>query len=77
VSTKPVETGETGSRQFVRTFKRDYVRISPCPDARTVIALLPTWFERYNTIHPHSALGYRAPREFIAQRSNREPVSET
>lgn len=26
---------------FVRTFKRDYVRINPTPDARTVIEQLP------------------------------------
>ncbi|MCA3638320.1 MAG: transposase, partial [Methylobacterium sp.] len=62
---------------FVRTFKRDYVRVSPRPDARTVIAQLPRWFDHYNTVHPHSALGYRSPREFINERSNREALSET
>lgn len=24
------------------------------------------WFEHYNAVHPHRALGYRSPREFIA-----------
>ncbi|WP_426232134.1 integrase core domain-containing protein, partial [Pararhizobium sp. DWP3-4] len=23
------------------------------------------WFEHYNTLHPHKALGYRSPREFL------------
>ncbi|WP_288430672.1 integrase core domain-containing protein, partial [uncultured Agrobacterium sp.] len=25
----------------------------------------PLWFEHYNTLHPHKALGYRSPREFL------------
>ncbi|WP_407811192.1 integrase core domain-containing protein, partial [Staphylococcus aureus] len=43
---------------FVKTFKRDYVSVNPLPDAITVIAQLPSWFEHYNTLHPHKALGY-------------------
>ncbi|MBX4935218.1 IS3 family transposase [Rhizobium bangladeshense] len=50
---------------FVKTFKRDYVSVNPLPDAITVIAQLPSWFEHYNTLHPHKALGYRSPREFL------------
>jgi putative transposase len=23
------------------------------------------WFEHYNTLHPHKALGYQSPREFL------------
>ncbi len=34
-------------------------------DVKTVIAQLPLWFEHYNTLHPHKALGYRSPREFL------------
>lgn len=77
--TTPIESPQSNgmAEAFVRTFKRDYVRVSPCPDARTVIAQLPRWFEHYNTVHPHSALGYRSPREFINERSNREALSET
>ena len=52
---------------FVRTFKRDYVAMNPKPDALTVIRSLPGWFEHYNDLHPHRALGYRSPREIIAQ----------
>ncbi len=50
---------------FVKTFKRDYVSVNPVPDAETVIAQLPSWFEHYNTLQPHNALGYRSPREFL------------
>ncbi|WP_374786289.1 integrase core domain-containing protein, partial [Paenochrobactrum gallinarii] len=28
------------------------------------------WFEHYNELHPHKALGYRSPREFIAEKIN-------
>lgn len=54
---------------FVKTFKRDYVAVNPIPNAETVIAQLPLWFEHYNTLHSHKALGYQSPREFIAQQS--------
>jgi putative transposase len=50
---------------FVKTFKRDYVRLSILPDAATVIALLPAWFEDYNEVHPHSGLKFLSPREFL------------
>jgi len=52
---------------FVRTLKRDYVRVSPRPNTRTVIEQLPGWLAHYNHVHPHRALGYRSPREYIAQ----------
>jgi transposase InsO family protein len=46
--------------------KRDYVHVSPCPDAQTVMHQLSAWINHYNEVHPHKALGYRSPREFIA-----------
>ena len=66
--TTPVRSPQSNgmAEAFVRTMKRDYVRVSPRPDARTVIAQLPAWFEHYNAVHPHRALGYKSPREFIA-----------
>ncbi|MDE3022948.1 MAG: integrase core domain-containing protein, partial [Pseudomonadota bacterium] len=33
-----------------------------------VMQQLPEWFERYNTEHPHSALGYLPPRMFREKR---------
>ena len=51
---------------FVRTIKRDYVRISPRPNAEAVLRQLPAWIAHYNEVHPHKALSYRSPSEFIA-----------
>jgi len=69
--TTPVESPQSNgmAEAFVRTIKRDYVRVSPLTDAWTVLRQLPFWFEHYNTVHPHRALGYRSPREFINSRS--------
>ncbi|TCQ06317.1 integrase-like protein [Sphingomonas sp. PP-CC-3A-396] len=52
---------------FVRTLKRDYARVNPRPNAQSVIDQLPGWFAHYNEVHPHRALRYQSPREFIAQ----------
>jgi putative transposase len=49
---------------FVKTFKRDYVAINPTPDGPAVLQKLVDWFSDYNSVHPHSALGYRSPDEF-------------
>jgi putative transposase len=49
---------------FVKTFRRDYLRLSILPDAATVLGLLPAWMDDYNTIHPHSALRFHSPAEF-------------
>jgi putative transposase len=67
----PVRSPESngGCEAFVKTFKRDYVRVNPRPDAMSVLQRLPEWFEDYNTIHPHSGLQMRSPREFISQQS--------
>lgn len=75
--TTPVTSPQSNgmAEAFVRTIKRDYARVNPLPDARTVIESLPLWFDHYNTVHPHSALRYRSPREFIAAQSNQEAVS--
>jgi putative transposase len=63
----PVESPESNgmAEAFVRTFKRDYVRVSPIPDAATAIAAIEHWMNDYNEVHPHSRLGYRSPREYI------------
>jgi putative transposase len=59
---------------FVKTFKRDYVRISPIPNAAAALALVDSWMEDYNTVHPHSRLGYRSPREYILSQPVACPV---
>jgi transposase InsO family protein len=64
----PVESPESNgmAESFVKTFKRDYVRVNPIPDARTALSRIDHWMEDYNSEHPHSRLGYRSPREYIA-----------
>jgi transposase InsO family protein len=64
----PIESPESNgmAEAFVKTFKRDYVRVNPIPDAAAALALIDFWMEDYNTVHPHSRLGYRSPREYIA-----------
>lgn len=71
--TTPLESPQSNgmAEAFVRTFRRDYVRPSGCPDAATVLRSLPTWFTHYNEVHPHRALRYRSPRQFI--RANLTP----
>jgi putative transposase len=63
----PVESPESHdmAEAFVKTFKRDYVRVNPIPDAATALKLIDRWMEDYNTVHPHSRLAYRSPREYI------------
>jgi transposase InsO family protein len=67
----PVESPESNgmAEAFVKTFKRDYVRVAALPNANAALALIETWMEDYNTVHPHSRLGYRSPREYIATQS--------
>ena len=64
----PVESPESNgmAEAFVKTFKRDYVRVHPIPDACTALLRIDQWMEDYNSEHPHSRLGYRSPREYIA-----------
>src|ERR1700758_1387651 len=68
--TTPIESPQSNgmAEAFVRTIKRDYVRVNPRPDAQTVMRQLSAWITHYNEVHPHKALGYRSPREFIAAR---------
>ena len=49
---------------FVNTFKRDYVYLNDRPDAKTVISMLPEWFEDYNENAPHKGLKMKSPRQF-------------
>jgi putative transposase len=74
--TTPLESPQSNgmAEAFVRTLKRDYVRVSPVPDAEAVLRQLPGWLAHYNEVHPHRALGYRSPREFIS-RSTPEALS--
>ncbi|MDE4730454.1 IS3 family transposase [Klebsiella quasipneumoniae subsp. similipneumoniae] len=58
------------AESFVKTIKRDYISIMPKPDGLTAAKNLAEAFEHYNEWHPHSALGYRSPREYLRQRTS-------
>ena len=76
--TTPIKSPQSNgmAEAFVRTIKRDYARVTELPDAKTVMQKLPLWFEHYNTVHPHRALGYRSPREFIADQKASATVEQ-
>lgn len=57
---------EPASRRRLKTLKRDYVQVTPLPDAQTVLGLIGGWIEDQNDNHPHSGLKMRPPRAFIA-----------
>ncbi len=62
----PVKSPQSNgiSEAFVNTLKRDYVRVTPVPNAETALKAISAWFEDYNDHHPHSGLKMRSPREF-------------
>jgi putative transposase len=67
--TTPIQSPQSNgmAEAFVKTIKRDYARVAMRPDAASVLHQLDAWFEHYNSVHPHNALGYRSPREFRKQ----------
>lgn len=64
----PVKSPQSNgmSEAFVNTHERDYVNVTPPPDATTVVGLIAGWFDDYHETHPHSGLKMRSPREYIA-----------
>ena len=58
------------AESFVKTIKRDYISVMPKPDGLTAAKNLAEAFEHYNERHPHSALGYRSPREYLRQQAS-------
>jgi putative transposase len=57
--------GSGVSEAFVKTLKRNYARVQPCPDADTVLVRLGHWITDCNGYHPPRGLGMCSPREFI------------
>ncbi len=64
----PIQSPQSNgiSEAFVKTLKRDYVQVTPLPDAQTVLGLIGRWIEDCNNNHPHSGPKMDSPREFIA-----------
>ena len=72
----PVRSPESNgmSEANAPTLRRDYVRVTPLPDAATVLGLVAGWIDDYNTVLPHSALAMCSPREFRAALNPSRPV---
>jgi putative transposase len=52
------------SEAFVNTIRRDYLAGADRSTAASVLDQVPNWIGDYNSVAPHSALGYRAPVEY-------------
>ena len=55
------------SEAFVNTLRRDYVSGADLSDAETVLDQVSGWIADYNTIAPHSVLGYRSPQQYRSE----------
>ena len=68
--TTPVASPESNgmAEAFVNTLKRDYVSGADRGTAAAVLEAVPAWIADYNAVAPHSALGYRAPLQYRAER---------
>lgn len=53
---------------FVNTLKRDYVSGADRSDPETLLDQVAAWIADYNAVAPHSALGYRSPLQYRAER---------
>jgi putative transposase len=56
--TTPIESPQSNgmAEAFVKTFKRDYARVSPRPHAASVLRQLDGWFEHYNRASEHPSV---------------------
>jgi putative transposase len=55
--TTPIKIPQSNgmAEAFVHTIERGYVRVSPRPDAQTVMRQLSVWIAHYNEVHPCKA----------------------
>ena len=54
---------------FVKTLRRDYLRVTILPDAPTTLALVPIWIADYSSSHPHSGLRMLSPQKSRTRRA--------
>ena len=59
------------SEAFVATLRRDYLDGADLSCADVVLGQLPAWFEDYNAIAPHSALGLKSPWQYRSEQVQR------
>ncbi len=65
-TTRPYSPASNGMAEaFVKTFKRDYAYVSDLSSADVVEQKLHVWFDEYNNVAPHKALGMMSPRMYM------------
>jgi putative transposase len=64
--TTPAASPESNgmSEAFVNTLRRDYIVSADLATAAIVLEQISAWLADYNSVAPHSALGYRSPHEY-------------
>ena len=56
------------AESFVKMIKRDCIGIMANPDSLAAVINPAVVFIHYNKRHPHSALGYQSPQEYIRRK---------
>lgn len=75
--TTPAASPESNdmAESFVRTLGRDYLTEADLRSAAVVLAKVPGGITDYNTVRPHSALGYLSPSVYRARCGEKAKVS--
>jgi len=64
--TRPYRPQTNGkAERFIQTMLREWAYARPYRTSNQRTRALPKWLRRYNTVRPHSALGYRPPHDRI------------
>lgn len=58
----------------MKTLKRDYVQVTPSPDAETILRLIGSWVADYNDNQPLRTKNALAPRVHCCSSRNRLSV---
>lgn len=75
--TTPAASPESNgmAESFVRTLRRDCLAEADVRSGAVVLAQVPGWLTDYNTVRPHSALGYLPPSVYRAQFEEKTKIS--
>ena len=72
--TTPVASPESNgmAEAFVHTMRRDYLDGADLATAARVLEQITGWIEDYNTVAPHSSLGYQTPVQYRQKEDTKE-----
>jgi putative transposase len=63
------------SEAFVNTLRRDYIDGADLSSSAAVLEQVPAWFQDYNAVAPHSALGFKSPLAFRTAKQQSDLVT--